>query len=84
MYDKTWEKVVKVVAPYIRKMEVINASFVFYILLSTYLTSYTSMFLQIRCRWFMTSQSGGPSSHIIDLSLMSMSLKASIFFGGYD
>ena len=36
--DETWAKVVKVVAPGIRKMEVSNAAFVWYILFSTYLT----------------------------------------------
>ena len=37
MDDKTWVKVVKVVAPGIRKMAVINVAFVFSILFSTYL-----------------------------------------------
>ena len=36
--DETWEKVVKVVAPSIRKMAVINVDFVCSILFSTYLT----------------------------------------------
>ena len=36
--DKTWAKVVNVVAPGIRKMAVINVSFVCSVLLSTYLT----------------------------------------------
>ena len=38
MDDDTWVKVVKVVAPGIRKMVVSNVSFVCYILFSTYLT----------------------------------------------
>ena len=40
MDDETWAKVVKVVAPGIRKMAVINVSFVCSILFSTYLTLY--------------------------------------------
>ena len=36
--DETWAKVVKVVAPGIRKMAVRNVAFVCHILLSTYLT----------------------------------------------
>ena len=35
MYDETWVKLVKVVAPGIRKMAVINVAFVCYILFST-------------------------------------------------
>ena len=38
MDDKTWEKVVKVVAPGIRKMAVRNVAFFCSILFSTYLT----------------------------------------------
>ena len=38
MDDKTWENVVKVVAPGIRKMAVSNVDFVCSILFSTYLT----------------------------------------------
>ena len=38
MDDKTWTKVVKVVAPGIRKMAVRNVAFVCSILFSTYLT----------------------------------------------
>ena len=38
MDDETWEKVVKVVSPGIRKMEVRNVAFVCSILFSTYLT----------------------------------------------
>ena len=38
MDNKTWEKVVKFVAPGIRKMAVINVAFVCSILFSTYLT----------------------------------------------
>ena len=38
MDDETWAKVLKVVAPGIRKMAVINVAFVFSILFSTYLT----------------------------------------------
>ena len=38
MDDETWEKVVKVVAPGIRKMAVSNVAFVCSILFSTYLT----------------------------------------------
>ena len=38
MDDKTWAKVVKVVAPGIRKMEVSNIDLVCFILFSTYLT----------------------------------------------
>ena len=38
MDDETWAKVVKVVAPGIRKMAVSNVSFVSFILFSTYLT----------------------------------------------
>ena len=37
MDDETWEKVVKVVAPVIRKMAVINVACVWSILFSTYL-----------------------------------------------
>ena len=37
MYDETWAKVFKVVAPGIRKMMVINIAFVCSILFSTYL-----------------------------------------------
>ena len=37
MDDETWVKVVKVVAPGIRKMAVRNVAFVFSILFSTYL-----------------------------------------------
>ena len=37
MDDKTWAKVMKVLAPGIRKMAVSNVAFVCYILLSTYL-----------------------------------------------
>ena len=36
--DETWAKVVKVVAPGIRKMAVINVAFVCSVLFSTYLT----------------------------------------------
>ena len=36
--DKTWAKVVKVVAPGIRKMAVINVAFVCSVLFSTYVT----------------------------------------------
>ena len=70
MDDETWEKVVKVVAPGIRKMAVSNVAFVRYILFST------PLFLQILCRRSVTYQSGGPSSHMMDSSLTSMSLKA--------
>ena len=38
MDDETWAKVVKLVAPGIRKMAVINVAFVSSILFSTYLT----------------------------------------------
>ena len=38
MDDKTWERVVKVVAPGIRKMKVSNVAFLCSILFSTYLT----------------------------------------------
>ena len=38
MDDKTWAKVVKVVAPGIRKVAVINVAFVCSVLFSTYLT----------------------------------------------
>ena len=38
MGDKTWLKVVKVIAPGIRKMVVINVAFVCFILFYTYLT----------------------------------------------
>ena len=38
MDDKTWEKVVKVAAPGIRKIAVSNVAFVFSNLFSTYLT----------------------------------------------
>ena len=38
MDDETWAKVVKVVAPGIRKMEVSNVACVFPVLLSIYLT----------------------------------------------
>ena len=38
MYDETWLKVVKVVAPVIRKMAVSNVAFVCSVLFSTYLT----------------------------------------------
>ena len=38
MDNETWAKVVKVVAPGIRKMEVSNVAFVCSILFSTYLT----------------------------------------------
>ena len=38
MYDETWEKVVKVVAPGIRKFKVSNAACVLTILFSIYLT----------------------------------------------
>ena len=40
MDDETWGKVVKVVAPGIRKMKVINVAFVLPILFSIYLTMY--------------------------------------------
>ena len=38
MDDETWAKVVKVIAPGVRKMEVSNVAFVCSILFSTYLT----------------------------------------------
>ena len=38
MDDKTWAKVVKVVAPDIRKMAVRNVAFFYFILFSNYLT----------------------------------------------
>ena len=38
MYDETWVKVVKVVAPGIRKMKVSNVACVFPILFSIYIT----------------------------------------------
>ena len=40
MNDETWEKLVKVLAPGIRKMEVINVACVYPMLLSIYITLY--------------------------------------------
>ena len=48
MDDKTWVKVVKVVAPGIRKMAVINGAFFVYLIL--YLSNCKPMFLKIICR----------------------------------
>ena len=59
MDDKIWEKVVKVVAPGIKKMSVIKF-FLFLLYFILYLYKSTSIFLQIIYRIFVTSQSGGP------------------------
>ena len=48
MDDKTWAKLVKVVAPGIRKMAVSNVAFFLYFIL--YLSNSTPLLLQILCR----------------------------------
>ena len=75
MDDDTWVKVVKVVAPGIRKMNISNLLVFFPFIL--YISNSPYMSLQIIFKLFVIFKSGGHSSHIMDSSIMSISLMPS-------
>ena len=73
MDDETWVKAVKVLYPGIRKTKVSNVALCFYYFI-LYLFNSPYLSLQILCRRFMISQSGGHYSNIIVSSIKWMLL----------
>ena len=57
MYDEAWSKVVKMVAPGIIKMKLINVAF--FALFILYISNSPSVYPQIIFIWFVIPQSGG-------------------------
>ena len=79
MNDETWEKLVKVASPNIRKIKMSNVSCVFFYF-TLYISDSSYLSLQSLFILYFISISCGNSLHIMALSLTWMSLMPLIFF----